>query len=89
MTFAQWRESQRDVPGAYRAVRRCGGYQLIMNLTNCLERRGRLAAIVGDREAAIESYRHYLALRYDPEPSVRPEVERVRAELAKLLAETD
>jgi hypothetical protein len=70
-------------------VRRCGGYQQILNLTNCLERQGRLAALLGDREAAIESYRHYLALRYDPEPTVQPDVDQVRAELAKLVAETD
>jgi len=41
----------------------------------------------GSREAAIRALRHYLALRYDPEPSVRHEVELVRAELAQLLGE--
>ena len=48
---------------------------------------GRLAALVGDREGAIKAYSHYLALRYNPEPSVKPEVDRVRAELARLVGE--
>ena len=49
-----------------------------------LREEGRLAAKLGDREAAIRAYRHYLMLRSDPEPEIRPEVERVRAELARL-----
>jgi hypothetical protein len=70
-------------------LQRCGGYDLILNQTSCLEDRGRLATLVGNREGAIEAYRHYLALRHDPEPSVRPAVDRVRFELAKLVSETD
>ena len=88
-TIARWREAQGDIPGAYRALQRCGGYDLILNQTSCLEDRGRLATLVGNREGAIEAYRHYLALRHDPEPSVRPAVDRVRSELAKLVSETD
>jgi adenylate cyclase len=41
-------------------------------------------ALLGDRAGAIRAYRHYLAPRYDPEPALRPEVERVRAELVSL-----
>ena len=36
---------------------------------------------------AIRAYQHYLALRDDPEPSVRPEVDAVRVELATLVGE--
>ena len=36
------------------------------------------------RAGAVRAYRHYLALRSDPEPALRPAVEAVRAELAKL-----
>ena len=36
---------------------------------------------------AISAYRNYLALRSDPEPELKPEVQRVRAELAALVAE--
>lgn len=46
---------------------------------------GRLAALTGDRAGATRAYQHYLALRSDPEPVLRPEVEQVRAELARLL----
>jgi hypothetical protein len=49
-----------------------------------LREEGRLAELVGDREAAIRAYRNYLSLRPDPEPSVRPEVEQVRKELERL-----
>jgi hypothetical protein len=34
---------------------------------------------------AIRAYRHYLALRSDPDPDLRPDTERMRAELAKLV----
>ena len=49
-----------------------------------LREEGRLAALVGDRDAAIRAYRSYLALRPDPEPSMQPEVEHVRRELERL-----
>ena len=43
-----------------------------------------LAALAGDRPGAVTAYQHYLALRSNPEPSLRPKVEAVRAELTKL-----
>ena len=33
---------------------------------------------------AIEAYRHYLALRSDPEPALRPDADRIREELRRL-----
>jgi tRNA A-37 threonylcarbamoyl transferase component Bud32/tetratricopeptide (TPR) repeat protein len=84
---ARWRNAQGDVPGALRATQRCAGYQQSWNLSYCLRERGRLAALVGDRGDAIKAYSHYLALRYNPEPSVKPEVDRVRAQLAQLVGE--
>jgi hypothetical protein len=84
---ARWREAQGDVPGALRATQRCAGYQQQWNLSYCLRERGRLATLVGDHERAIKAYSHYLALRYNPEPSVKPDVDRVRAELARLVGE--
>jgi hypothetical protein len=45
---------------------------------------GRLATLIGDTAGAIRAYRHYLALRSDPEPRLRADVERVRAALAAL-----
>jgi hypothetical protein len=53
-------------------------------LSTFLREEGRLAALTGDTAAAVRADRHYLALRYNPEPSVRPEVERVRLQLATL-----
>ena len=45
------------------------------------------AALAGDRAAATGAYQHYLALRFDPEPSQQADVDQARGELAKLLAE--
>jgi tetratricopeptide (TPR) repeat protein len=46
--------------------------------------RGRLSALTGDTSAAILNYRRWLKLEVAAEPSVLPEVEAVRAELARL-----
>jgi serine/threonine-protein kinase len=56
-------------------------------LSSYLREQGRSAALAGHREAAVRAYQHYLALRYDPEPSVRPDVEQVRGDLAELIGE--
>jgi len=88
MEVARWREAQGDIRGALRATRRRAGYGYFWNVSYILREEGRLAALVGDRAGAIKAYRHYLALRYNPEPSVKPEVDRVRAELARLVGET-
>jgi len=53
-------------------------------LSTPLREEGRLAASVGDTAGAIRAYQHYLALRSDPEPRLRPDIERVRAELGAL-----
>jgi eukaryotic-like serine/threonine-protein kinase len=53
-------------------------------LSTQLREEGRLAALAGDRAGAVEAYRHYLALRSDPEPGLRPEVEQVRRELQRV-----
>jgi len=49
---------------------------------------GRLAALTGDREGAIQAYRRYLAIRVDPVDRLKPEVESVRQELARLERES-
>jgi hypothetical protein len=53
-------------------------------LSTPLREEGRLAALVGDTVEAMRAYQHYLALRSDPEPRLRPDIERVRAELGAL-----
>ena len=53
-------------------------------LATQLREQGRLAALAGEREEAIRAYRHYVALRSDADPSLRPQVEAVRGELRQL-----
>jgi len=53
-------------------------------LSTNLREEGRIATLIGDRGRAIRAYRHYLALRADPDPALRAERDRVRAELARL-----
>lgn len=53
-------------------------------LTTALRSEGRLAELTGDRAGAVWAYRHYLSLRSDPEPRLRPESERMRAALVRL-----
>ncbi len=74
---------------ALRAARR-RIYRAVFNypdaLPEYLREEGRLAAVVGDTAGAIRTYRHYLALREDPDPRWRPAWDSVRAELAALTA---
>lgn len=53
-------------------------------LSTQLREEGRLAELAGDHTGAIHAYRHFLALRADAEPSLRPDLERVRAALERL-----
>jgi hypothetical protein len=89
LILAQLFEAAGDTRAALRAVRRRGFHYIWgpLFLSTFLREEGRLAALTGDRESAIRAYRHYLALRTDPEPELRAEVDRVRAELARLLGE--
>ena len=80
-------EEQGDWPRAEAAARRRYKGLNPRFLSTHLREEGRAAAAAGHREAAIRAYQHYLALRYDPEPSVKPEVEQVRADLADLIGE--
>ncbi len=83
-------EAMGDVPGALAAIRRrhIYGPNQPEYFSSYVREEGRLAALVGDREGAIRAYQHYLALRDDPEPSVQPEVDAVRAALVDLVDET-
>jgi hypothetical protein len=85
LEVARLRERQGDRRAALTAVRRrTYSYHLTDYLAAHLREEGRLAALTGDRQGAVRAYRHYLVLRSDPEPALRPAVEAVRAELAKL-----
>ena len=53
-------------------------------LSTPLREEARLATLGGDYTGALRAYRRYLALRSAPEPAVRRDVERVRAEIERL-----
>ena len=90
LEIARLRERQGDIRAALFAVRRRPySYHLTDYLAPHLREEGRLAALSGDTVAAIKAYRHYLALRSEPEPALRPAIDAVRAELAKLTGRSD
>jgi serine/threonine-protein kinase len=88
---ARAREAQGDLDGALAVWRRrvSGWRSPAPQLTwpVYLREEGRVAALTGDTTGAIQAYQHYLTLRADPAPSVKPEVDRVRAALARLIGE--
>jgi hypothetical protein len=85
LEVARLRERQGDRRAALAAVRRRPyAYHHTEYLAAHLREEGRLAALTGDSAGAVRAYEHYLALRSDPEPALRPEVDAVRAELAKV-----
>jgi tetratricopeptide (TPR) repeat protein len=73
---------------ALRAVRRrarhWGDYSF---LSTAHREEGRLAALTGDKAGAIVAYQTYLRFRANPEPSLIPEREMIKAELARLVGE--
>jgi hypothetical protein len=78
-------EARGDLRHALALTRRRNGWGNQL-LSTQLREEGRLAALVGDTAGAVRAYRNYLALRSDPEPGLRPEVARQRAELQRLAA---
>jgi serine/threonine-protein kinase len=88
LVIAQLKEGRGDRQGALAATRRRLYFQAEpLFLSTYLREEGRLAALTGDRAGAIRAYQHYLALRANPEPALRPQVEQVQAELGRLLSE--
>ncbi|HET9440098.1 MAG TPA: serine/threonine-protein kinase [Longimicrobiales bacterium] len=76
-----------DRAGALAALRRRPyfiGWQPYLAAT--LRAEGQLAERLGDRAAAMRAYRHYLALRSNPEPALQPVVDSVRVTLSRLPA---
>ena len=67
--------------------RRVFGLRPAPYLSTYLREEGHLAALAGDTVGAIHVYQHYLALRSDPEPSLRAERDSVSAELVRLVGE--
>jgi len=70
---------------ALRAVRRRWlpmGEPTMIGMSQSLRLEGKLAALTGDKVGAIRAYRNYLKVVVDPEPSVVPQRDSVRSELA-------
>jgi len=87
IALARLRQQAGDRSGALVALRYRPyfiGWQPF--LAASLRDEARLAAELGDREGAVRAYEHHLALRHDPEPTVRAATDSVRAELAKVKA---
>jgi hypothetical protein len=78
-----------DLPRALGAVRRFEYDDPVgaAYLATRLRVEGRLAALAGDRQAAVRAYTHYLGLVNQPEFRVQPLVKQVRQELARLVGE--
>ena len=88
LELAHLQESRGNLTGALRALRRREYFKWDLTFySTALREEGRISALAGDRAGAVRAYQRYLALRSDPEPSQKPEVERVRAELARLVGE--
>lgn len=87
LDVARLREASGNLPAALRAVRR-REYQWIapglIALSTYLRREGELAQRTGDTAGAIRAYRHYLALRSDPDAELIPERDSVRTALTGL-----
>jgi hypothetical protein len=84
LTLAHAYEESGDVSGALRVIRRGVWYYPPRLLSTHLREEGRLAARLGDRAGAIRAWQHYLALRSDPEPTLRAERDSIRAEVNRL-----
>jgi hypothetical protein len=82
-------EARGDLARAVAAARRWRfGLPLIHRpcLSTRLREEGRIAGLMGDRARAIRAYRHYLAVRSDPDLALRHERDHVRVELTRLEA---
>jgi hypothetical protein len=88
LVVARLKEGRGDVGGALAATRRRLYFVAEpMYLSTYLREEGRLAALSGDTSGAIRAYRYYLTLRANPEPKLRPKVDKVRADLAQIVKE--
>ena len=83
--MARWWEQLGDARRAHAASRRHHTFgRWPLYLTPALREEGRLAALAGDRAGAASAYRRYLALRDQPDPSLRPQADSIRDVLSSL-----
>lgn len=81
-------EREGDLSAAMRALsRRSAQFRIApMYMSTFTREEGRIALLLGDTATAMSAYRHYLALRPNPQPSLQPGVDSIRATLALLEA---
>jgi len=77
-------EENGEPAAALRTIRRGVWLNPPREISSWLREEGRLAAVQGYRDEAMHAYEHYLALRSNPEPVLRPQRDTVRAELDRL-----
>ena len=80
-TFEELGDQQRAFGATQRVLWNLNGDRYISTI---LKERGRLGAMIGERDAAVKAYETWLTLMGPAEASVADEVERVRAEWARL-----
>jgi len=82
---ARLHEERGDYDAALAALRRRSELAwLDAEVVTYYREEGRIAALAGDTAGAVRAYERYLRIRAEAEPRLRPQVERVRAELAAL-----
>lgn len=90
LTLADLYSQRGEYAKALAAVQRhapvadAGTQRVQVALSTLFREEGRLAKLTGNKADARAAYGHYLGLRGNPEPSLRGEVDRVKAELATL-----
>jgi len=90
LTLAELYSQRGEYAKALAAVQRrapvadAGTQRVQVALSTLFREEGRLAKLTGNKADARAAYGHYLALRSNPEPSLRAEVDRVKAEMATL-----
>ena len=72
-------EPQRALDALSRPVRGWGPFELFGSTR--IRENGGLSEILGQRNGAMRSYRHFLLLRTDPEPALRADAAHVRTRL--------
>jgi DNA-binding SARP family transcriptional activator len=83
---ARVHERAGDLTRALAAIRRGRWLFPPEYLSAYLREEGRLADLTGDREGAVQAYRHYLVLRENPEEVLQAQADSVRRQLARLEA---
>jgi hypothetical protein len=81
---ARLHEQRKEYDLALAAIRRRDWTRNASEHVTYHREEGRIAAEAGDTAGAVVAYRRYLGIRANAEPRLRPELQRVRAEVVAL-----